>query len=99
MLLLLPPERSIPARLELPLLKVPPPLLFPSGSEPDNEDMGPNVPILNDDELFKLTVFILLLLDDVLLPPSSSPPLESLSDVLELVDESAALFAEACSRL
>jgi hypothetical protein len=75
LLALLPFFRSIPALLPL--------LLLPSfGSEPDRDDIGPKVPILRDAPIFAP--------EEVLEPPVSSPPLSSLSEVLDELRESAA---------
>jgi hypothetical protein len=75
LLALLPFFRSIPALLPL--------LLLPSlGSDPERDDIGPNVPRLSDVPIFAP--------EDVFEPPVSSPPLSSLSEVFEELRESAA---------
>jgi hypothetical protein len=80
LLALLPFFLSMPALLPL--------LLLPSfGSEPERDDIGPNVPILRDGHIFAP--------EEVLEPPVSSPPLSSLSEVFdsELRESAAAVDA------
>lgn len=67
----------------MPLLPL---LLLPSfGSDPERDDIGPNVPRLSDPCIFAP--------EEVFEPPVSSPPLSSLSEVLDELRESAAAVA------